>query len=200
MTYSKIIIDNNSLVNFFNYYYFDKLNTKKIYNKILEFLLAKVHSEEIIIIDKVISEFAYLENNKDFSDIKKRLSTNIINTNYLIAEASDLLEKHKNEHNIISQLSSAEADMERELLLNKNADLYLVALAKNYLKEDSSQEVAIVSDESKKQGKGYKKLNNKVPRICSDEGIDCFKIPDMLFKVYEQELLFALSVRLDSST
>jgi hypothetical protein len=198
MAYSKIIIDNNSLVNFFNYYYFDKLNSKKIYNKILEFLFAKVYSREIIIIDKVISEFVYLENNKDFSNIKKRLSTNIINTEYLIGEASDLLEKHKNEHNIISQLSSAEAEMERELLLNKNADLYLVALAKNYLKEYSSQDVAIVSDESKRQGKGYKKFSNKIPRICSDEGIDCFKIPDMLFKVYDQELLFDLSVKINS--
>jgi hypothetical protein len=198
MTYSKIIIDNNSLVNFFNYYYFDKLNSKKIYNKILEFLLTKVHSEEIIIIDKVISEFAYLENNEDFSNIKKNLSTNIVNTEYLIGEASNLLEKHINEHNIITQLSSAEAEIERELLLNKNADLYLVALAKNYLEEYSSQEVAIVSDESKKQGKTYTKFTNKIPRICGDEGINCFKIPYLLFKVYEQELLFDLSVKINS--
>jgi len=56
-----LVVDSNSIFDFNKFYVFDKYNEKEIYTKLTNFLLSKIKSGEIIIIDKVYeNELKYL--------------------------------------------------------------------------------------------------------------------------------------------
>jgi len=191
-TNRKLIVDNNSLIDFFNYYYFDRDNGNKIYTDINEFLFSKIQSGEIVIIDKVFNkEFLYIDDRKSFKGIKTRIRPYVVNTDHLIQEVEELSQKHYLKYNerFISNPTEIVAETEKIL---ESADLYLVALCNQYKNENLKP--ILVTEESQSKT-SYKKLIDKIPSICQKEGIDCVRLPHSLFNIYKDELQFDLEVK-----
>lgn len=182
----KIVIDTNSLINFFRYYYFDKDNGAKIYNDLIKFFLSKVKSGEIVVIDKVFNEVRDSTSKK----IIQPLENYVINTEFLFEKVSELITAYSIPLNIkrysVEELGKILDDLEK-----KDADLYLVAYCK-YLKE-SGADIILISDES---FKADKKVVEKVPTICKGEAIECNNLPYTLFEIYKNELKFNLEVNI----
>lgn len=187
----KLIIDNNSLVDFFNYYYFDRDNGKKIYSDIKNFLFQKIKSEEIVIIDKVFKEFTYIDFRKDLKDIKSTIKQFIVNTEHLIQEAEQLSQDHYLAYNerFLQDQFLIVSEMDKIL---GGADLYLIALCKEYKKDDKIYPILVSEETTRKTN--YQKLIDKIPSICAKEGIECVKLPHSLFNIYKDELEFDLKI------
>ncbi|MDP3042984.1 MAG: DUF4411 family protein [bacterium] len=188
----KLIIDNNSLVDFFNYYYFDRDNGNKIYSDIKNFLFQKINSGEIIIIDKIFKEFTYIDFRKDLKDIKSTIKPFIVNTEHLIQEVEQLSQDHYLEYNerFLQDKSLIVAEMDK--ILN-GADLYLIALCKEYKKDDKIYPILVSEETTRKTN--YQKLIDKIPSICNKEGIECVRLPHSLFNIYKDELEFDLKIK-----
>lgn len=188
---NKIVIDNNSLVNFFNYYFFDRDYNNEVYEKLKEFLFTKIQSKEIIIIDKVFEEFKYIHNYSELKALKKSMMSYIEDTFDLTEEVQGLAKKYYipenvNYYKINGVVNKNAIDREMDEYINKNADLYLVAFC-NKIKTDNP---LLVTDESFRRGN---KLVHKIPVICKREGIDCIDLPNSLFNHYKDELNFKLN-------
>lgn len=188
----KLIIDNNSLVDFFNYYFFDRDNGNEIYKKIKEFLYKKIESGEVIIIDKVFDEFWYTDYKKDNEEIKKRIKQCVVKTGHLIQEAEQLLDDHYIEYNA-RFMNKSEIEIKKDEILN-GADLFLIALCKEYKNKNKDCRPVVVSEESFNQ-KSYNKIVEKVPIICKKEGVECIRVSHALFNIYREELLFDLKIK-----
>lgn len=188
----KLIIDNNSLVDFFNYYFFDRDNGNEIYKKIKEFLYKKIESGEIIIIDKVFNEFWYTDYKKDNEEIKKRIKQRVVKTDHLIQEAEQLLDGHYIEYNA-RFMDKSEIEIKKDEILN-GADLFLIALCKEYKNKNTDCCPVVVSEESFNQRK-YNKIVEKIPIICKKEGVECIRVSHALFNIYKEELLFDLEIK-----
>lgn len=188
----KLIIDNNSLIDFFNYYYFDRDNGGRIYNNIKNFLYSKIRSKEIVIIDKVFSEFIHIDSNNDIKGIKSTIRPFVVNTEHLIREVEKLSEGHYLEYNekFYNDKSLIVSDMDK--ILN-GADLYLIALCKEYQQSDNLHPILVTEETSRTTN--YYKLIDKIPSICKKEGIDCIRLPHSLFNIYKNELDFELKVK-----
>ncbi len=188
----KLIIDNNSLIDFFNYYYFDRDNKNKIYNDIKEFIFSKIKSNEIIIIDKVFKEFKHIDFQDDLKDIKSKISPFIVNTDHLILEVEKLSKDYYIEYNerYINDKSQIVAEM--EYILN-GADLYLIALCLEYKNEENLLPTVVTEESFNKRN--YKKLVDKIPIICKKENIKCVRLPHSLFNIYKDELEFNLNIK-----
>jgi len=188
----KLIIDNNSLIDFFNYYYFDRDNGNKIYTDINEFLFLKIKSEEVIIIDKVFNkEFLYIDDRKSLKSIKARIRPYVVNTDHLIQEVEDLSQKHYLQYNekFISDPTMIVVETDKIL---ESADLYLVALCMQYKNEGINP--ILVTEESPNKT-SYKKLIDKIPSICRKEDIESVRLPHSLFNIYKDELEFDLKTK-----
>lgn len=188
----KLIIDNNSLVDFFNYYFFDRDNGNGIYKKIKEFLYKKIESGEIIIIDKVFKEFWYTDYKKDNEEIKKRIKQRVVKTDHLIQEAEQLLDAYYIEYNA-RFMDKSEIEIKKDEILN-GADLFLIALCKEYKNKNTDCSPIVVSEESFNQRKNNK-IVEKIPIICKKEGVECIRVSHALFNIYKEELLFDLEIK-----
>lgn len=194
----KIIIDNNSIINFFRYYYFDKdyNNGKVIYNKLFDFLISKIEKKEIIIIDKVFNE--YHRNN----DFKKKIKKSVEDTSFLISFVADLSQKYyikRNEKFFNYDRNLIEAALFKAE--EEDADLFLVAYCKYLLEQndriedpESKNDVFLITDETNNT-KNYNKLIQKIPIICKSEGIKHNNIAYLLFNIYKEELSFYLDIK-----
>ncbi|MDD5290710.1 MAG: DUF4411 family protein [Patescibacteria group bacterium] len=187
----KLVIDNNSLVNFFNYYFFDRDYSGEIYKKLRDFLLDKIKSGEIIIIDRVFKEFTTIKSQQEIDELRKYIKPFFVNTVDLIDDVQILRDKYykpENERYYRDQTTGKVdynlIDRVLNLYLDKHADLYLAAYCMAH--SDS----ILVTDESFKKDN---KLIEKLPTICSKEKIKLIDLPNSLFNYYKDELIFKLN-------
>lgn len=186
----KLVIDNNSLVNFFNYYFFDRDYDSEIYKQLREFLFSKIKSREIIIIDKVFQEFTIIKNQSEVDELRKYIKPFVVETVDLIDDVQILRDNNyisENEKFYKDQLGKIDynrVDRILDLYLSKHADLYLVAYC------NAHKNSILVTEESFKKDN---KLIEKLPTICHKEKIKYFDLPNSLFNYYKDELIFKLN-------
>ncbi|HIH23559.1 TPA: DUF4411 family protein [Candidatus Woesearchaeota archaeon] len=180
-----LVVDTNSIMDLFKYYYFDRNNGAKLYKKLLLFLTQKVQSGELIIIDKVFQELRLNQDNEEF---KRNIGRHVVTTTVHAKEVGVLIEKYRvknNEreyHNDPVRINQALEQYE-----TRHADLYLIAYAK-YL-ASANKRVILITEESPSPDK---KLVEKIPVICKAEGVECRNLPYSLFEIYKNELKFNL--------
>jgi len=142
----KLVVDTSSLLHFLEFYYFDRDYEKDIHSKLTGFLMAKIESGEMVVIDKV---FAEINTNSYTVDLKTGMESYVVNTLFLAPKVGDLIKKYyisgnetflKNDPNQI--------DLELKRYENGSiADLYLVAYS-NHLKKPGDQ-IILITDESR---------------------------------------------------
>lgn len=190
----KYVIDTSSLINFFRYYYFDQNGSGEISKKLTDFIISKIKSDEIIIIDKVDGELErspeYASLTKDKEVRSKVASTDI---NLVLGYVRTLSAKHyiaANEK--YYENDQARIQIERDRYENKSADLFLIAECL-YIKNDVCEDVTLISDETTNI-RGYQKLFPKIPTLCKAEKIPHANLPYLLFEIYKKELKFDLQM------
>jgi len=185
-----IVIDNNSLANFFNHYYFDRDHKNEVYKKLRDFIFDKIKSKEIIVIDKVFDEFTVIKNQREIDSLRKFIRPFVIETISLINEVQTLRDKYyipENERHYRDRSGKVDYNLKDRVLdlyLKKHADLYLVAYCK------TNSDCILVTEESFKNDN---KLIKKLPTICFNEKVGFTDLPDFLFKHYKDELNFKLN-------
>ena len=194
----KVAIDTNSLLSFVRYYLpFDK-------NGVLDaFIKSKIENGEIIIIDKVLEEcrfnakgiiinkLPYL-NDKDFHKKSKQP----YKTDLLIAPSpAKFLRQMDNQfvNSIIKKqrrLSDVEYENQKTSHLN-GADMKLIILCLNLIKEKVSEEIFLVTEET--ESSNDNKLFKKIPSICKELQIKTITLPELLAKYEDIDVEFKTS-------
>jgi len=179
----KVIIDTNSLLSLVRYYLpFDK--NKVLYN----FIKDKILSGEIIIIDKVHEQCSFISKGVilkelDFLDDKefKKNSKTPYNTELIFAPNTKKFFHLLSSVFVNSIVKKAQkiTEVEFETLKNahlNDADMKLVLLALNLNSHD--EDVYIVTEETSISND--KKLFVKIPAMCSELGIKCISLPELI--------------------
>lgn len=126
------IFDTCAFIDYFKYYSNDNSN-------IFQFLLDKIESEEVIIIDKVVDE---LTGNDKF---KKKISSKIVQTDFLRKNVDKYFDKEVVYRN---EKFNKDFETEKQKFKDEYADLYLIELCK-YLKTNTlNDEIYIVTNET----------------------------------------------------
>ncbi|MFH0876454.1 MAG: DUF4411 family protein [archaeon] len=158
-----------------------------MFKGLLDFLIQKVKSGEIIILDKVNDELL----SSDLNEFKVAIKDLIINSLVVFNEVGDLIEKYRILENekLIDDQDKINAEL--ELYETKYADLFLVAYA-NKLKSEGKKVLLITEEKFGKEGK----LIPKIPIICKkeNENTHCRNMPFALFEFYNEELEFSLNI------
>lgn len=182
-----LVIDTSSLINYTNYYYFDKYNSKEIHNRLNDFLIQKIQSGEIIVIDKVFDEWREDYTNRG---LRSKIKTHIKETYSLFPDVERLIEENYRKDNEKKyKYNRSQVEFELRKYEEKHADLYLIAYCIN-LKKKMIDSVLITEETFSDD----RKLIEKIPAICKKEKIECKKIPHSLFEIYKKELRFSLKV------
>lgn len=191
MNFDNVLIDASSIMNFFRYYhhYYSKAEQKIIFEGLKDFLVKKINSGEIIILDKVYEE---LKSN-EFEDFKDEIKGLVINSLKVFTEVEELIDKYYLvENEKYYNGNQALIDLDLEKYETTHADLYLIAYA-NLLKSQGKKVILITEESFVKD----KKLVDKIPRICNkdNENIWCRNLPFALFDFYKNELEFSLNIK-----
>lgn len=186
---SILVVDASCLINFSKFYYFDRDNETEVYDKLNDFLISKVKSGEIVIVDKVFSEF---RDNKFNGELKKEIKPYVIQTLPFVKRVGVLIEENVRQ-DIISLRGYDPQQVEQycRAYEEEYADLYLVAYCK-HLKEQKIKSILITEESFREDGK----IIEKIPTICKKEKIEYRNIPYSLFEIYKDELKFTLNVTL----
>jgi len=196
MKFDILLLDANSIINFTRYYHkyfsFYDVKAKKhkfevIFNDLMNFLIKKVKSGEIVILDKVNDELL----SRDLNEFKEGIKNSIMNSLIVFDEVVKLIDKYRIIENekIIGDKDKINAAL--ELYETKHADLFLIAYA-NKLKSEGKKVLLITEEKFGKDGK----LIPKIPVICKrdNENIYCRNVPFALFEFYKEELEFSLNI------
>ena len=192
MNFDKIIIDASSIINFIRYYHnfyvSNNTNQKIIFSGLKDFLVNKIKTGEIIILDKVFNELR----SYDLHEFKGDIEEHKIESLVVFEQVQDLMEKYYLSENEQFYDNQTKIDASLEKYETTHADLFLIAYA-NHLKSNG-EKVLLITEES--FGKD-KKLIEKIPIICkkANENIWCRKIPFALFEFYKKELEFSLDIK-----
>lgn len=181
----KLILDTSSIMSFVKYYCFNKQKEKKIYDKLETFILSRIKNEEIIIIDKVLKELRNPESNK----LKDKMKSFGYSTQHLLDKIEPLFEANLVQIRL-KYLDEWELESQRGLYSDKYADLYLIAVCEEFIKQD--HQVILISEESLSNDH---KLVEKLPTICNRRDIEYRNLPYMIFIVYKNELSFDLEIK-----
>ena len=183
----KLIIDSSSIINFIRYYYFDKNNDNIIKKKLYNFIITKIAKHEILVIDKVFNEL----DRPETIEIKKKIKKDIIDSVYLFPTVENLIEDFYIKSNErFWNYDKLLIDNEISKYEDKYADLYLIALCMDFLK--NNDKIILISEETLSRDD---KLVKKIPTICRDLIIKCTNLPNMIFNIYRDELIFDLEVK-----
>ena len=197
MRFDHIIIDACSIMNFLRYYheYYFLYNKetkqhqfKKIFPELKEFIVNKIKSGEIIVLDVVDKELLSSDLREFREDIKGSLTESLVVFN----EVGSLIEKYRIIENEKMFEKQDDIDAELELYETRYADLYLIAYA-NKLKSGGKKVLLITEEHFGKP----KKLLPQIPAMCKkdNENIFCRKLPFALFEYYKDELEFILNIK-----
>ncbi len=153
----------------------------------MDFLVDKVKSGEIIVLDKVNDELL----SSDLKEFKDAIKDSIVDSLIVFDDVGDLIEKYRILENekLIGDQYRIDAELER--YETRYADLFLIAYA-NKLKSESKKVLLISEERFGKDGK----LIPKIPVICKrdNENIYCRNVPFALFEFYKDELDFLLNI------
>lgn len=181
----KIVIDTNSLLSLVRYYLpFDKNGV------LFQFIKKKIEIGEILIIDKVLEECAYISNgivisildylnDKNFQKITKVP----FKTDLLLAPApAKFLRQVENQFvntNVrkLKKLTDTEFENQKHKFLD-SADIKQILLCLKLTKEYS--EVFLVTEETERSNDN--KLFKKIPAICKELNIETITLPKLLKK------------------
>lgn len=182
------VIDTSSIINFFKYYQFDKANDGTIYTKLRDFIIKKIKTGEIAILDKVNEEI------KDWRqyDFKNEIKEHIISTTDLIVKVRGLSNKYYRPENEERFALGDQNIINQEIQdhENKHADLFLIAKCINITEQNTYP--ILVTDETKRNDD---KLYHKIPTMCNQEKIKYINLPKLLFEEYKTELIFGLKIQ-----
>ena len=189
----KLVIDANSIIIFFRYYCFDKYNSREIYGKLFEFIVSKIKSGEIIVIDKVFNELQESQRDTTMTTFKKQIKKEVVKTEFLLEKIETLRDRYRityNEEKFYNDPHRLELELQN--YLEKYADLYLVSYCKNL--EEKGIKAILITEETTKPDK---KPIEKIPTICKwkNECIEYRKMPYTLFEIYKDELKFKLEIK-----
>ena len=183
-----LVVDSSSIRDFLKFYIFDKLGDKEVYSKLTNFLMLKIESKEIIVIDKVNNE---IYDTKYTHGFKEAIKPFIVKTVFLFDKVQDLIMNNRREDVIrIKGYSEQEIEQILKEYEEKHADLYLIAYC-NYMKENNTTPILITEETFSDD----KKIIEKIPTICKKENIAFQKVPYALFEIYKDELKFHLDVK-----
>lgn len=184
----KVIIDTNSISNFFRYYYFYdnkyKKEESKLFIDLCNFLVKEINNDNIIVIDKVHNEIKDNWGYKNF--IYPKIKNKIFKTEYMfISEITELsknvIEKNKNIH------SPEVIEAEINKFESEYADLYLIAYS---LK---NEDIILITDETSNENHNNN-LFPKIPILCKKYNIKYDNISYLLFNIYGSRLKFSLEI------
>ena len=190
MKFDTIILDASSIINFIRYYhnYFSFNEQKIIFSGLNNFLINKIKTGEIIILDKVFNELR----SYDLIEFKKYIKNYVINSLVVFEQVQNLMDKYYLfENEKFYNDNQIKIDNALEKYETTHADLFLIAYA-NKLKSEGKN-VLLITEESFVRDK---KLIGKIPVICkkTNENIWCRNIPFALFEFYKEELEFSLNI------
>ena len=198
MKFNHLIVDASSIINFFKYYHsyyvgYDKKEKKPefklIFKDLKEFLVSKIVSGDIIVLDKVFDELR--DPNLDY--FKSEIENYVVNSMEVFEDVTELITKYRiYENEKFYNDNPVKINAELELYENRYADLFLIAYA-NKLKKGSLNPLLITEESFKPDSK----LIPKLPFLCkrNNEHIFCRNLPYSLFEFYKDELYFNLIVK-----
>ena len=186
----KVLIDSNSLLSLVRYYFpFDK-------NSLLfDFIKVKIENGDIIIIDKVYDECSYFAkgivikniNYLADKDFRKQFNIPFNTTNIIAPSPAKFLNLLNNQFvNSIVRKQSKITDTEFENQKSSHletADMKLIILALNLIKDNVDEEIFIVTEET--ESSNDNKLFKKIPSICKELSIKTITLPELL-GLYEE--------------
>lgn len=191
----KVAIDTNSLLSLVRYYL--PFDTKFI---LFNFIKDKIEKGEIIIIDKVFEECSYnakglVIEKLDFLSDKSFLKSAKIpyKTDSLIAPSpAKLLRQIDNQfvNSIVKKqrnLSEVEYENQKNRFL-EDADMKLIILCLNQIKNAGNEEIILVTEES--ENSNDHKLFKKIPAICKELNITTMTLPELLVSKYKLNVEF----------
>lgn len=184
----KVVIDTNSLLSLVRYYLpFDK---KKI---LFGFFKQKIKKNEIIIIDKVLEECAYIAQGVVIKTLaylqdKTFLKSSSVpyKTDMLLAPSpAKFIRQVENQFvngtiRNLRNLTDAEFENQMNVFLN-GADIKQIILCLNLNK--GNQDVVLVTEET--DAGNDNKLFKKIPAICKELNINTLTLPELLLKYYD---------------
>lgn len=190
MSFDVIIVDASSIINFVRYYhqYYSFREHQIMFNGLKDFLVKKIKSGEIILIDKVANELK----NGMYDTFKEEVEEQIIDSLELFDEVQSLIETYYlPENEKFYNNDQVKIDAEMEKFESAYADLFIIAYAKKLKAE--GKRVLIISEEMPWKDK---KLIPKIPYVCKreNENIFCRQLPFALFEHYKNELNFTLEI------
>ena len=183
-----LVVDTNSILDFNKFYMFDKFNENEVHSKLTRFLLSKIKSDEIIIIDKVYDE---IYTNIYTEKLKKVIEPFVVNALFLFPQVQELI-KNNQRKDILIGYSKEEIENLLRKYEDKHADLYLIAYCKYLKQEHIGINPILITEETFKKDE---KLIEKIPTICKKEKIEFQNVPHALFEIYKNELKFKLEVK-----
>jgi len=183
----KVVIDTNSLLSLVRYYL--PFDSKLV---LFNYIKDKIEHGEIIIIDKVFEQCQYnsrgivlekLSYLKDKSFLK--LSRLPHRTDSLLAPSpAKFLRQIDNQfvNTIVlkhRKLTEVEYENQKNHFL-EDADMKMIILCLNLIKENSMDEIILVTEESEVSNDN--KLFKKIPAICRELNITTITLPELLAK------------------
>ena len=183
-----LVVDTNSILDFNKFYVFDKFNENEVHSKLTGFLLSKIKSGEIIIIDKVYDE---IYTNMYTEKLKKAIEPFVFDTLFLFPTVEELIENNQKE-DILRRYTKEEIENILRKYREKHADLYLIAYCKYLKQEHIGINPILITEETFSDDE---KLIEKIPTICRKEKIKFLKVPYALFEIYNDELKFSLEIK-----
>lgn len=184
----KVVIDTNSISNFFKYYYFCENKYQKEESKLFvdlcNFFVNEINNDNIIVIDKVHDE---IKNNWGYKDfIYPKIKNKIFKTEYLFL--SEITELSKNVIEKNKKIQSPEViEAEINKFESKYADLYLIAYS---MKNEGT---ILITDETSNENHN-KNLFPKIPNLCKEYNVKWGNISYLLFNIYGSRLKFSLKI------
>lgn len=184
----KVVIDTNSISNFFRYYYFCENKYKKEESKLFidlcNFLVNEINKGNIIVIDKVHDEIKGNWGYKEF--IYPKIKNKIFKTEYMfLSEITELSKNVIEENKKIHSPEVIEAEINK--FESKHADLYLIAYS---MKNKST---IVITDETSNENNNNK-LFPKIPNLCKEYNVKWGNISYLLFNIYGSRLKFSLKI------
>jgi hypothetical protein len=184
----KVIIDTNSISNFFRYYYFydnkSKKEESKLFIDLCNFLVNEINKGNIIVIDKVDDELESSWEYKKF--IYPKIKNKIFKTEYVfLAEITELSKNviEKNKKDFTPEVIEAEINKFESVY----ADLYLIAYS---IKNEGT---ILITDETSNENHNNK-LFPKIPNLCKEYNVNWGNISYLLFNIYGSRLKFTLKI------
>ncbi|PWJ58662.1 uncharacterized protein DUF4411 [Dyadobacter jejuensis] len=181
----KVVIDTSSLLSLVRYYLpFDKKTV------LYEAIMSKIANGEILIIDKIIDECAYLSKGVVLSFLafltdKKFTKTHKVplNTEFILPTSPAKFYRMVDNQFVNgvqkNRLTETQYDSVKNDFMN-SADMKLILTSLNVKKDNPTEEIYLVTEETEISNDN--KVFKKIPAICYQLGINTINIQQLIVK------------------